>query len=388
MLKIRHLGLGIIFLIGLELMALFLTNCGSGISTTTSSTRTLTANTSVLSSVTTAYGGTCKLLSRDTSSCQSSRQSLGLSGNWLSFSCNVVLGLATSSGASTTSYSSASYVTITSSTLPDYTSNYFPTTGSYSFTAYGFTVSGTYSSMYSAYTTTFPDPDSISQVSLTMNIPINPSPSAAMSQWGNGVVGLAVNGVPILASLAANTDNIFAESGSFDQCQGHPNSNSYHYHSEPYSISYNDNKLVGVMRDGYFIYGRQDSDGSTPGSTANLDTAGSSSSIYIYGGHTGADPILGTGNSFHYHLTEWKGCYHESGGMKSSDDGETSDSINTPSGSCSGSWVDAWFVSGHGNGGVFATIPSGLSGQSPSQTTAGQRYFYGTPGSCSGAGCS
>lgn len=374
--------------------SLIIVGCSSGLSAaTTASTGTtggsgtttaeaLNANQTSVTSVTTSYGGTCEKVTRDTTSCQSARTALGLSGDWLNFSCNVTLGLATAGGAATTTYSSAAYVTVTIVDLPDHTSNYFPTTGTYDFTANSTTVSGNYSSMYSAYSTTFPDPSTISTQSITMNIPISPSFSGSQTMAG-GVVGVSIDGVVIYDDLASNTDNIFAEAGSFDQCQGHPAMGQYHYHSEPYAISYNDNNLIGVMRDGFFIYGRQDHDGTTPGSTANLESAGTASTIYKYGGHTGTDPLLGTGSTFHYHLTEWVGCYHESGGTKSTDDGETDDSFNTTP-ACAGSWVDAWFMTGHGNGGAFMSTPSGLSGQTPSQSTPGIRYYYGTPGTCTG----
>jgi hypothetical protein len=370
--------------------AFIVEGCGSSSSSSssTSSGQALNADESNLQAVTTAYGGTCEQVSRDITSCQSAREALGLSGDWLKFSCNVALGLADSNKNSVTSIGSATYVTVTSPDYPDYTSNYFSTSGSYDFTANGTTVSGTFDSMYSAYTTTFPDPSTISSQSVVMYIPVTPT-SSGTHQMSGGMVGIAINGVGIFDNLANDTDNIFAEAGSFDQCQGHPANGMYHYHSEPYSISYNDNGLIGVMMDGYFIYGRQDYDGTTPGSTANLESGGLNSTIYKYGGHTGVDPLTNSGNTFHYHLTEWKGCYHEtlsggSGYVKSSDDGETDDTLNSPTGSCGGTWVDAWFLTGHGNGGVFMTTPTGLSGQTPSQATTGVRYYYGTPGSCTG----
>ena len=279
-------------------------------------------------------------------------------------------------------------MTVTFPDLPDYPSNYYPTTGTYSFTAGSVLVTGNYSSLYSAYTTTFPDPGSIATVSTVMKIPIitTPATSGGTDAMGMGMVGVSLNGVAIFDNLAANTDNIFAEAGSFDQCQGHPAGTTYHYHSEPYSLSYNDNNVIGIMRDGYWIYGRKDYDGTTPGSLTNIESAGTSSSLYQYGGHIGVDPQTGTGSTFHYHLTEWKGCYHESGNTKSSDDGVSDDTLDSGTPTCGGSWVDAWFMTGRGNGGVFATVP-GNGTQSPAQNTAGKRYYWGTHGACSGTGC-
>jgi hypothetical protein len=73
---------------------------------------------------------------------------------------------------------------------------------------------------------------------------------------------------------------------------------------------------------------------------------------------------------------------------KSGDDGTTFDSAGTfdqPAAStCNGIWVDAWFLTGHGNGGVFSQVPaiSGSTNQAPSQTQAAVRYYYGTPATC------
>jgi hypothetical protein len=237
-----------------------------------------------------------------------------------------------------------------------------------------------------------------------MYVPLTPQAAAARSQEMNGpfggIVALAINGVGIFDSSAGNTDNIFAESGSFDECGGHPdNQGTYHYHSEPYSISYNDSKLIGVMRDGFFIYGRQDADGETPGTIqAQFDGGtGADNLIYTYGGHLGTAPASGDANPFHYHLTEWQGCFDETAGnhgplTKAGDDGESYDPsgiFDSPAAStCGGQWVDGWFLTGHGNGGVFMNPPvvAGSTQQAPAQTLPSIRYFYGSPGPCANCG--
>jgi hypothetical protein len=343
--------------------------------------------------------GTCAQLARDTSSCQPAREALGLTGNWLAFSCNVVEGLATSSQAATTSIASAAYVTLTSPSLPDHASNYYPTTGTYAFTAYGYDVTGPFDALNAPFSTYFPDPSSIQASTVTMYIPLSPaaaSPeSQAMNGMNGGAEGLAIDGVTIFDSAAGATDDIFAESGSFDECGGHPNNTTYHYHSEPYAISYDDDHLIGVMRDGFFLYGRRDSDGSTPGSLDAQTDAGSGEGnlLYVYGGHQGAAPSASDTNAFHYHLTEWKGCFDETigpQGSKRSDDGQAYDpsgTFNQPAVStCGGMWTDAWFLTGHGNGGTFMQVPTGLSTQNPAQTVPATRYFYGTPGPCDHCG--
>jgi hypothetical protein len=281
--------------------------------------------------------------------------------------------------------------------MPNYASNYYATTGSYDFSANGYTVTGTFQSLNQAYMTYYPDPDFVSVQTVTIPIPLSPAPSASKSQqMAGGPVGVAKNGVILYDSVAGGTDSIFAESGSFDQCGGHPNDMmTYHYHSEPYALSYDDSAFIGVMRDGYFVYGRRDADGSTPGTIAAQVAGGTGDTnlIYIYGGHTGTAPSSSDTNGFHYHLTEWKGCFDETvpsmtnhNPTKNSDDATTYDTagtFDTPAAStCNGTWVDAWFLTGHGNGGVFQALNASLTSQSPSQTQAAIRYYYGTPATC------
>src|SRR5205823_11194833 len=95
--------------------------------------------------------------------------------------------------------------------------------------------------------------------------------------------------VALFSNVAAPGDDIYLEAATFDPCRAHPTQTGvYHYHSEPYAISSNDSNLIGVMRDGYFVYGRKDADGSTPA----LDAAG---------GHTGTTPDSAT-PVYHYHV--------------------------------------------------------------------------------------
>jgi hypothetical protein len=466
-----------------SLLTVSLVSCGSGstqFSASAVSTRTLTALTTTVSTITgyfenpltnqvgssacnndytgsgtncTSFTQACSRVSESTSSCQSARTALGLSGNWLSFSCNVVLGCTDSSKNAMSTCTGATYVSVTTQSLPDYASAYYASSGTYNFTANGESVTGSFGSLRNSYSTAFSDPGYIGAQNKTMYIPITPtqcvaggaitcnSGSASSNVMAMGAAGVAINGIFIYSNVANGTDNIFAEAGSFDQCQGHPAGTQYHYHNEPPSISYNDDSLIGVMMDGYWIYGRKDSDGTIPGSLANeeLGDSASDNTIYYFGGHVGAPPTGGN-NVFHYHATEWIGCYDETSGGTSgfyfTDDGVTFDTFNSatfasgtgpaapPGGNtyCKGTWVDAWFLTGHGNGGVFQTpadigsaggtgtegspvwtsstavltSTSSVVAASPqtcggvgatgclSQTTAAIRYYYGLPGSCPG----
>jgi hypothetical protein len=103
---------------------------------------------------------------------------------------------------------------------------------------------------------------------------------------GSGVAAL-INGT---AAHTVEFDDIYKEAETFDRCAGHPqNTGVYHYHAEPTSLSYDDDRFIGVMRDGSPIYGRRDSDGAVP---TDLDAAG---------GHTGATPDSATA-VYHYHV--------------------------------------------------------------------------------------
>jgi hypothetical protein len=93
----------------------------------------------------------------------------------------------------------------------------------------------------------------------------------------------------------------------------------YHYHAEPYSISYVDGRFIGVLLDGHPVYGRLDPDGSLPNN--ELDAAG---------GHTGVTLDSPGTRVYHYHVnlqsstnpgtagkSEWfptKGLFHGSPG--------------------------------------------------------------------------
>ena len=238
-----------------------LVSSSAAVSVNSSGTYCALANNTTATTTTTSG---CTLLSRDTTSCLASRLSQGLTGAWLKFSCRVTLKKTTVNGQSV--------VQLTTDGQPDYKSNYFAASNA----------------CHTTFNPSFPDPNSISAQNYTMNLPA--VPNTQTQAMGLGVVGFAVNGVSLFDNQAAPGDDIYKESGSFDQCQGHPQNNGvYHYHSEPYAISSNDSSLIGVMRDGYFVYGRKDFDGSTP----TLDSAG---------GHTGTTPDSPITAVYHYHL--------------------------------------------------------------------------------------
>jgi hypothetical protein len=207
----------------------------------------------------------CFVLDRDTSGCEADRVAAGLDGHWLAFSCRVELSMTSAGGDS--------FVRARADGLPDYTSNYWATSDP----------------CWESHTPE--NPNQIATKDYTIDFPLAPDTTSTTMQM-IAVVGLSANGVPIFGNFAAPGDDIFTEAMTFDRCGGHPTGNgTYHYHAEPYSLSYDDGRFIGVLRDGYPVYGRRDMDGSLPA----LDE---------YGGHTGITPHSPTEEVYHYHVNE------------------------------------------------------------------------------------
>lgn len=241
--------------------------CSSKSSSDSSSTNSgvcsLTDNTTETSTVST-YG--CPLITRDTSSCQASRTAQGLSGYWLKFSCRVTL---TKSGSN---------VVITTDNQPDYKSVYFQTSNG----------------CYAAFSSTVrhANPNVIASKSLSVTVPYAPTAAGSATATPEGVIGVALNGVAIYDNSAAPGDDIYEEEYTFDKCDGHPDvSSTYHYHTEPATITSADTSFVGVMRDGFPIYGRKDYE--TGNTVTGLDSAG---------GKTGRTVDSTSTSVYHYHV--------------------------------------------------------------------------------------
>ncbi len=203
----------------------------------------------------------CNVLDRDTAACEASRKAAGLDGFWLHFSCRVTLS------------KSGGVIHAESDGLPDYTSNYFPTADA----------------CHADYPGGKQNPNTLAAGDYDVGFP--ETPSGATTKMTGAVVGMALNGVVIFGDFAAPGDDIFQEAETFDACAGHPqNTGVYHYHAEPYALSYDDARFIGVMRDGSPIYGRRDSDGTMP---ADLDATG---------GHTGVTADSPSTAVYHYHV--------------------------------------------------------------------------------------
>jgi hypothetical protein len=231
----------------------------------------LTADTTPTS--TTSANG-CALLDHDTSSCQAAREAQGLSGVWLAFSCRVTL------------TKTATAVEARADGQPDYKSFYFAKTNA------------CYESEMGS-----PNPNTIAVQNLVYDFPLTPDTTS--SKMNGGAVALALDGVPIFGNFAAPGDDIYQEAQSFDKCDGHPQqSGQYHFHTEPSSLSQDDARFIGVMRDGYPIYGRKDADGSYP---SDLDANG---------GHTHVTAESPSTAVYHYHVNQQTSTGARTAGQK------------------------------------------------------------------------
>jgi hypothetical protein len=171
---------------------------------------------------------------------------------------------------------SGTTVVITTKDLPDHKSPYW----------------GSGNSLYETpQSGMFVNPNVISAQNITFRIPASPARATA-SSTPLGPIGVAPNGEALFNQYAAGMQPLGPEIQSFDRYNGHPTgSNQYHYHIEPLWLTATSKSvLVGVLLDGFPVYGPHDSSGATP---TDLDSCN---------GHTGATPDFANG-IYHYHIT-------------------------------------------------------------------------------------
>jgi hypothetical protein len=144
--------------------------------------------------------------------------------------------------------------------------------------------------------------------SLTLRVPASPAVASTTSDTPLGPIGMAVNGVPLFNQYAAQRQPLTFEILSFDRYNGHPQqAGQYHYHMEPAWLTglNGTSALVGVLLDGFPVYGPREVDNSLP---TGLDSCN---------GHTHATADAPAGQ-YHYHVTSAvpyiSGCYKGSAG--------------------------------------------------------------------------
>jgi hypothetical protein len=140
-------------------------------------------------------------------------------------------------------------------------------------------------------------PGFINEGSFTVTLPLNPQIASSSSATGLGAIGIAVSGVPIFND-EEGPNRPFDEptATGLDYAGAHNGPSGYHYHLEAFDVpenttlSYDDEQLVGIMADGFLLYGRREMDGSYP---TDLD---------VSGGHYGVTPHSDGVEIYHYHI--------------------------------------------------------------------------------------
>ena len=170
-----------------------------------------------------------------------------------------------------------SNVTITTNGLPNHTSPYWSSTHP----------------LYVAPTiATNLAPGNIDDFSGSYSLTVSASPTRASStsSTGLGAIGIAVSGSVIYNDEEGPNVPLDNAIGSLDYTAAHTGPQSYHYHLEPKAWSNDDDKLIGIIADGFFLYGRKcNSTGTYP---TDLDASG---------GHTSTTQYAEQAD-YHYHI--------------------------------------------------------------------------------------
>jgi hypothetical protein len=125
--------------------------------------------------------------------------------------------------------------------------------------------------------------------SATLRVSSSPGLASSSTATSLGAIGIAVSGAAIYNDQEGNGP-LDGAAASLDYTGAHIGPSAYHYHLEPKAWSNDDEKLIGILADGFFIYGRKcNSTGTYP---TGLDASG---------GHTSTTQHT-TEEEYHYHI--------------------------------------------------------------------------------------
>ncbi|MBK8504624.1 MAG: YHYH protein [Saprospiraceae bacterium] len=125
--------------------------------------------------------------------------------------------------------------------------------------------------------------------SATLRVSVRPQLASRSTATSLGAIGISVSGAAIFNDSEGNGP-LSGAIASLDYAGGHIGPSEYHYHLEPIPLSDDDDRLIGIMADGFFIYGRKcNSTGNYP---TDLDESG---------GHITKTQHTDVGE-YHYHI--------------------------------------------------------------------------------------
>lgn len=128
-----------------------------------------------------------------------------------------------------------------------------------------------------------------------LTVSVSPELASTSSATPLGAIGIAISGAPIFNDSEGNGDVSLGVIQGFDRNGAHTGPETYHYHLEPEAISYDDDSLVGIMADGFFIFGRRCY--STSDYPTDLDDSNGHTSVTLYTGSSAEDA------EYHYHVS-------------------------------------------------------------------------------------
>ncbi len=125
--------------------------------------------------------------------------------------------------------------------------------------------------------------------SATLRVSTSPELASSPTATSLGAIGIAISGAAIFNDQEGNGP-LDGAAASLDYTGAHIGPQEYHYHLEPKAWSNDDEELIGILADGFFIYGRKcNSNGTYP---TGLDASG---------GHTSTTQYS-TDAEYHYHI--------------------------------------------------------------------------------------
>lgn len=90
-----------------------------------------------------------------------------------------------------------------------------------------------------------------------LRVPASPTKATSSTATGLGPIGMAVSGAMIYNDEEGPNVPLDDAVPSLDFTAAHTGPQSYHYHLEPKAWTDDDDALVGIIADGFFLYGRQ-----------------------------------------------------------------------------------------------------------------------------------
>ncbi|WP_144894897.1 YHYH protein [Lutibacter sp. Hel_I_33_5] len=124
----------------------------------------------------------------------------------------------------------------------------------------------------------------------TIRVDATPNLTGSTVATNFNTIGIAVSGASIFNDQEGGGP-LDQAAASLDWTGAHIGPGVYHYHLEPKAFSNDDDKLVGILLDGVFLYGRKcNSTGTYP---TDLD---------VSGGHKSTTQHSDSNSEYHYHI--------------------------------------------------------------------------------------